>query len=311
MSKLLITGIEGFVGQHLAARLSQNHEVYGLHRADAHPGIHAILRRGDVCDFASTEALLQSVKPDGIFHLAGIAAVGDAVRAPLVAYEVNALGTVTLLEAVRSAELEECRVVLISSGDVYGASNTGTPLGENADLKPVTPYGLSKLALEQTGLFYHRKHKMDVVIVRPFSHTGPGQREPYIFARIAQELALIERKKREAVIKVGDIDVSRDYTDVRDIVEAYAVAFEKCSAGDPYNITRNPPQLLRTGVEYLIKLSGLKVELKDKSPEYYRGDEPTISTGDASKFVAATGWRPEIPFERTLQDLLEFHRALR
>jgi GDP-4-dehydro-6-deoxy-D-mannose reductase len=309
MSRILVTGIEGFAGGHLTRHLaSAGHTVIGLHWADAQPGLPAELHRGDICDFDATRALLEATKPDGIIHLAGLSSVALSESHQMTTYEVNALGTLKLLEAVRQLQ-SKCRVILISSADVYGRSNVGRPLNEDLPSLPLSPYALSKHMTAEAGRFYHRAFGLDVVILRPFSHTGPGQATTFVFPKVANAIAQVERGKREPVIEMGDLQIRRDYTDVRDVVRAYLLALERCAPGETYNVTSGKPLVIREGVDYLCSLARVPVQVKSSAAKFRPHDIPLL-TGDPSKFAAATGWKPEIPFTQTLSDLLDYYRGL-
>ncbi len=308
MSRVLITGIEGFVGGHLARHLAASGQtVLGLHWADAPAGLPGELHKGDVCDFDGTRSLLEKTQPDGIIHLAGISSVALSEARQMATYEVNALGTLKLLEAVRQL-LPKCRVVLISSADVYGRSNAGRPLSERLPSLPLSPYALSKHMTAEAGRFYQRALGLDVVILRPFSHTGPGQAATFVFPKVASAIAQAERGIREPVIEMGDLQVRRDYTDVRDVVRAYGLALERCTSGETYNVTSGKPVTIKEGVDYLCSLAEVPVQVKSSAAEFRPHDIPLL-TGDPSKFAAATGWNPEIPFKQTLSDLLDYYRS--
>jgi len=309
MSRILVTGIEGFAGGHLARHLAAaGHTVIGLHWADAQPGLPAELHRGDICDFDATRSLLESTRPDGIIHLAGISSVALSESHQMATYEVNALGTLKLLEAVRQLQIK-CRIVLISSADVYGRSNIGRPLNEDLPSLPLSPYALSKHMTAEAGRFYHRAFGLDVVILRPFSHTGPGQTTTFVFPKVANAIAQTERGAREPVIEMGDLQIRRDYTDVRDVVRAYLLALERCTPGETYNVTSGKPLMIKEGVDYLCSLARVPVQVKSSAAKFRPHDIPLL-TGDPSKFAAATGWNPEIPFTKTLSDLLDYYRSV-
>ncbi|MBM3313584.1 NAD-dependent epimerase/dehydratase family protein [candidate division WOR-3 bacterium] len=309
MSRVLITGIEGFAGRHLARHLAESgHAVIGLHWAEPQAGIKAELHRGDVRSSEAVRALLQTTRPDRIVHLAGLSSVALSESRLMTTYEVNALGTLKLLEAVRELGLK-CRVVLISSADVYGRSNLGQPLDEDAPLQPLSPYALSKLMTSEAGLFYNRAFGLDVVVLCPFSHTGPGQATSFVFPHVADVIARVERKEAEPIIEMGDLEIRRDYTDVRDMVRAYALALERCKTGEVYNVTSGRPVLLQEGVSFLCSLARVPVRVQS-SPARYRPHDLPLLTGNPAKFQAATGWQPEIPFTQTLTDLLDYYRHL-
>jgi GDP-4-dehydro-6-deoxy-D-mannose reductase len=309
MSRILVTGIEGFAGGHLARHLvDAGHTVIGLHWADAQPGLPAELHRGDICDFDATRSLIEATKPDGIIHLAGLSSVALSESHQMTTYEVNALGTLKLLEAVRQLQ-SKCRIILISSADVYGRSNVGRPLNEDLPSLPLSPYALSKHMTAEAGRFYHRAFGLDVVILRPFSHTGPGQATTFVFPKVANAIAQVERGKREPIVEMGDLQIRRDYTDVRDVVRAYGLALERCAPGETYNVTSGKPLVIQEGVDYLCSLARVPVQVKSSAAKFRPHDIPLL-TGDPSKFAAATGWKPEIPFTQTLSDLLDYYRSV-
>lgn len=200
-------------------------------------------------------------------------------------------------------------IVLISSADVYGRSNVGCPLTEDMLSQPLSPYALSKFMTGEAGLFYHRAFGLDTVVLRPFSHTGPGQTTAFVFPKVADAIAQVERGKREPAIEMGDLQIRRDYTDVRDVVRAYLLALERCISGETYNVTSGKPVIIKDGVDYLCSLSRVPVKVHSSAAKFRPHDIPLL-TGDPSKFAAATGWKPEIAFSKTLSDLLDYYRGL-
>ncbi len=309
MRRALITGIEGFVGNHLARQLTaDNWHVIGLHLAAPRANLPAELHPGDITDFELVKRLLAATRPDAIIHLAGVSSVAASETHTLATYQVNVLGTLNLLEAVRRLTLSP-RIILISSADVYGRTNVGRPLRESEPALPLSPYALSKLMTGDAGRFYHRAFDLDVVVLRPFSHTGPGQAENFVFPKVAAGIARAERQLGAPVIEMGNLDIRRDYTDVRDIVRAYSLAIERCVAGETYNVTSGRPVVLREAVDELCRLARVRVEIRS-SPAQFRPHDIPVLTGDPAKFMTATGWQPQIPFSQTLADLLEYYRAL-
>uniref|UniRef100_A0A7C4GER6 NAD-dependent epimerase/dehydratase family protein n=1 Tax=candidate division WOR-3 bacterium TaxID=2052148 RepID=A0A7C4GER6_UNCW3 len=306
--RVLITGIEGFVGSHLARHLhSLGLDVVGLHWQDPVEPLPARLVRGDVRDPAALRALLEETRPQHIIHLAALSSVAISETHSLTAYQVNVIGTLNLLESVRQLNLR-CRVLLISSADVYGQSNIGQRLAETDPLRPISAYALSKLMAGEAGRFYHRVYGIDIVILLPFSHTGPGQSPSFVFAKVACGIARAEVGAALPVIEMGNLDVRRDYADVRDVVRAYGLALDRCRSGDTYNVTSGRPVLLREAVAFLCSLARVKIDVRSATSHFRSRDIPLL-TGDPAKFQAATGWRPEIPFEQTLTDLLDYYRS--
>ncbi len=303
--KSFITGIEGFVGGYLTEFLtSKGIEVYGIHYAPA-KGLDATLYECDIRDYERLLECVDKIRPDWVFHLAAISSVGISYKQPSLTFQVNALGTFNLLQALRELSLNP-RILLISSCEVYGARGEER-LKENLLPSPITPYGLSKLCAEEVGLFFYKVYKSKVIIIRPFNHTGPGQQEIFIFPYVAKEIVEIERGKRKQIIEVGNIDVKRDFTDVRDIVKAYYLAIQSCNPGEIYNITSENTISIKEGIDILISQTKADVKI-ERTPERMRANEIPVLRGNGEKFFKTTGWRPEISFDKTLKDLLEYYR---
>jgi len=305
--RVLVTGIEGFVGCHLARHLAAlGLDVVGLHWQEPSESLPARLVAGDVRDPAALRRLLEETRPDSVVHLAALSSVTTSEAHSLTAYQVNVIGTLNLLESVRQLGLRS-RVLLVSSADVYGRANVGQPLTETDPLQPVSAYALSKLMAGEAARFYHRSYGLDVVVLRPFSHTGPGQAPHFVFPKVASGIAQAEAGAGPPVIEMGNLDVRRDYSDVRDVARAYGLALERCAAGETYNVTSGRPVLIREAVNFLCSLARVKVEVRS-SASHFRAQDIPLLTGDPARFRTATGWLPGIPFEQTLADLLEYYR---
>lgn len=303
--RALITGIEGFVGGHLCHYLQNlGWEVAGIHLNPPPAGLNAELFCADICDFDRLKSVLEQTRPEWIFHLAGVSSVAEAEKNPVPVYEINTIGTLKLLLAVHQLMLP-CRILFVSSADVYGRGEA--PHSETDPVAPLTVYARSKHLAEQLCRLYYQVWGMDIVIVRPFSHTGPGQAPRFVFAKVAHHIALAEQGRAEPVLKMGDLSVRRDYTDVRDVVRAYVLALENCISGETYNITSGNAIRLRDGVELMLRMSRVPVEVRSGATEIRPYDIPYLS-GSAEKFRRITGWQPEIPLEQTLADLLEYYR---
>lgn len=311
---VLVTGIAGFAGSHLAKRLvDEGHKVAGI----AMPGESlkrlqplgsgVETRFADIADAKSLSAALSGIEADYVFHLAAVASVPAAFAAPETAFRVNTLGTVNLLEAMRPARLK--RFLYISSADVYGhVPPEALPLRETQTLRPASPYSASKAASEIIALQYWRAYALPVVILRPFNHTGPGQGFGFAPSDFAGAIARIERGLTSRKLSVGNLESYRDFTDVRDMVRAYALAARLCEAGEVYNISNG--RSVRTGdvLKTLLGFSTAKIEMVPDPARQRPSDTPVV-TGDHSKFSARTLWQPEIPLETTLRDLLNSYRA--
>ncbi len=303
--RVFVTGIEGFVGTHLARYLKERgYEVYGTHYAPVREEIPATLFPCDINDFSAIKRALEESRPDWLIHLAGISSVAEAEKNLIPTYQVNTLGTLKLLIAVHQLMLP-CRILLISSADVYGRGDK--PHSETDPLQPLTAYARSKYLAEEIARLYYQTWDMDIVILRPFSHTGPGQADRFVFARVASHIVKVEQGKAQPVLEMGDLQVRRDYTDVRDIVRAYISALENCPAGETYNVTSGKPVRLHDGVEILLRLSRVKIEIRQGVIEKRPYDIPFLS-GNPEKFHRATGWTAQTPLEKTLSDLLDYYR---
>jgi len=305
--RVLIIGIAGFAGGYLARELEElGHEVWGTVRV-AHPGIGRHDRwptvSCDVTEEASIREALERVEPDGIVSLAGLAFAPEANRDPAAAYRVHALGTAQLL-----AETARCtpraRVVVVTSGQIYGAPEGELPLDETAALHPTSAYATSKAAGDAIAATWAAEYGTDVVRVRPFNHTGPGQRPDFVCPDFARQVAEVARGAHEPVIRVGNIDVVRDFSDIRDIVRGYAAALVRGRPGEAYNLCSGVGTTVREVLATLCELAGIEPEVHVESGRQ-RHSEAHVFVGSRAKAGAELGWQPGIPLRRTLQDLLE------
>jgi len=336
--KVLVTGATGFVGQHLCRRLAElGHRVFAADciagPARTFPGCE--YRACDVCEFTALRAALRWARPDWIFHLAAISSPPEAARHPDETWRTNFLGTVHLYEAVRLSKRKP-RILFVGSSDEYGAPpQERLPIDETCPLSPTGVYGSSKAAADLASAFFVERHGLDIVRVRPFNHTGPGQSPRFVCSDFARQVAEAARRPlRKRTMLVGNLDARRDFTDVRDIVRAYVLALERCPKGEVYNIASGKAVRVGDILEKLIALADAKIEVRLDPKRLRPSDAPRI-VGDASKFRRATGvfahrptgtagrnaglaglpvrknsgWRPGIPLDDTLRDLLEYWRA--
>lgn len=307
---VFITGIEGFVGTHLARHLAdKGFQVSGCFFVAPLADLSfARVRYCDIREGAQLPAQLAEERPDFIVHLAAVSSVAIAEQDFAGTVDVNVRGTLRLLEAVRQLETRP-RLLIVSSSEVYDRSaDSGGRLEEAAPLRPMNNYAFSKLLSEEVGRYFASRYDLDVVILRPFSHTGPGQSTNFVFPWVARQIAEAEAGRRTPEIEVGNVAVSRDYTDIRDICRAYELALTKAAKGETYNVTSE--QLLRVGdgIDYL--LSRARIPIRIKVAAKRQRQEGAILAGSSAKFRAATGWRAEIDVKQTLQDLLEYQRLL-
>ncbi len=309
--KALITGITGFVGSHLAEfLLKENLEVYGTSRwrsktdniENIKNKIH--LHEADLLDAHSIYQIIDEIKPDYIFHLA---AQSYVLSSPANTIEVNTTGAINLFEAVRKTGLK-CPVQIACSSEEYGkVFPEETPIKETNPLRPLSPYAVSKVAMDYLGYQYYESYKINIIRTRGFNHTGPRRGEVFAESTFAKQIAEIEKGKKEPAVYVGNLEAERDYTDVRDMVRAYYLAVQKCTPGEVYNICSGKAWVIKNVLQYLLKLSKVNIEVKEDEERMRPSDVP-ILIGDNSKFVEKTNWKPEIKFEKTLEDLLNYWR---
>jgi GDP-4-dehydro-6-deoxy-D-mannose reductase len=312
--RALITGAGGFVGGHLCAYLLAHTgwELTGTvypHPVEGQPEEPRLcLRHADLRDPEGVQALLGEVQPDCILHLAAQSFVPASFADPWDTLENNIRAQLNLLDAVRRSG-REVLVLVIGSNEEYGAPRPEElPQTEESPLRPHNPYAVSKVAQDFLGLQYHLAYGLPVVRVRPFNHTGPGQAPRFVVPAFASQIARIEAGLQEPVMKVGNLEAARDFTDVRDIVRAYHLAVTQGEPGEVYNLASGQPQSVRGLLEMLLSYSEVEIRV-ERDPARYRPVDVPVAYGSAEKFRRQTGWKPEIPFEQTLRDVLEYWRG--
>lgn len=313
-TKALITGITGFVGSHMAEfLLKENIEVFGICRWRARQEhikhLHGKLKliEADLIDSHSLETLMMDVRPDLIFHLAAQSYVPASWTSPSVTMETNVVGSTNLFESIRRAQITPAIQIACSSEEYGLVYPEETPIKETNPLRPLSPYGVSKVAMDYLGYQYHRSYGMKIVRTRGFNHTGPRRGDVFAESNFAKQIAMIEKKLQEPVISVGNLEAERDYTDVRDMVRGYYLAATKGEFGEVYNICSGKAWKIKAVLDYLLSLSKVKVKVKP-DPSRMRPSDVEILLGDNSKFTKQTGWKPKIKFEKTLEDLLNYWR---
>ncbi len=311
---ILITGIAGFVGSHLADYLCKetDHKVHGIiHRHDRrvqHLRDQIVLHRGDLRDGLWVSDLIQEIQPDRLMHLAAWSDVGGSWHQPWTAYELNIQCQLNLLEAL-CRWTPECRTLAVSSNEVYGLVRTeDLPIDEHTFFRPNTPYGVSKIAQDMMGLQYWNSHKLPVIRARSFNHIGPAQAEEFVASAFAKQIAEIELGQREPIVNVGNLAAERDFTDVRDVVRAYWLITEKGDPGQVYNVGRGRSYPIQYILDTLIGLSTAEVEVT-VDPDRLRPSDVPVSVCDNSRLKTATGWAPRYALEDTLAELLTYWRA--
>lgn len=314
--RVLITGITGFAGSHLADYLLAEHtevEIFGIQRWRSrtenieHLAGKIELREADLRDYTSIHRVLDEVRPDAIFHLAAQSFVPTSWRAPAETLTTNIIGQTHLFEAVRALQLDPT-IQIAGSSEEYGlVLPDEVPIKETNPLRPLSPYAVSKVAQDLLAYQYFESYGLKTIRTRGFNHTGPRRGEVFVTSNFAKQIASIEAELQDPVIRVGNLESVRDFTDVRDTVRAYWLAVEKGRPGEVYNIASGREITIRQLLDKLVELSRTRVEV-EIDPERLRPSDVEVLVGDASKFKADTGWEPTIPLEQTLEDLLDFWR---
>jgi len=315
MERVLITGITGFVGSHLSEfLLDKNVEIYGIERWRSktenidHIKDKLKLIKADVRDAHSIENVIKKVEPNYIFHLAAQSFVPMSWNAPIETLETNIIGTVNLLEGVRKSEIDP-KIHIAGSSEEYGMVYPNElPIKETNPLRPLSPYGVSKVAQDRLGYQYHKSYGLKIVITRAFNHTGPRRGEAFVTSNFSKQIAEIEKGIKKPEISVGNLEAKRDFTDVRDIVKGYWLAINKCEYGEVYNLCSGKARSIKDVLDLLISLSKVKKIKIVQDPSRMRPSDVPILQGDFTKFHERTGWKPEIPFEKTMKDLLDYWR---
>ena len=311
--RILITGAGGFAGSHLADELLKNTglEVWGVLITPDRP--RYLDRRvktvtANLCDPAEARQLLADIQPDRIYHLAAQAFVPQSWTDPWETLENNIRTQLNMLVGCLEGGLRQTRVLVVGSNEEYGRLPADElPATEQSPLRPDSPYGVSKIAQDFLGQSYFLSHGLPVVRVRPFNHIGPRQNRRFVAADFAHQIAAIERGDRAPVVRVGNLEAERDFTDVRDVVCGYVAALEKGEPGEVYNIASGVARPIRSVLEGLLAHSPVSVTI-EVAPDKLRPSDTPRQIGDAGKLRTATGWRPAIRFEETLKDILDYER---
>lgn len=311
--KALVTGISGFVGSHMAEfLLNDNVEVTGTirqrSRMDHIRHIKDIrLVECELRDPFSVETLIGEIKPDLIFHLAAQSFVPTSWNSPIDTIHNNVAGQVNIMEALRRFDLSSKMQVACSSEEYGHVEPDEVPIRETNPLRPLSPYAVSKVAQDYLGYQYYKSYGLPIVVTRTFNHTGPRRGENFVTSNFAKQIADIEKGRKPPVIHVGNLTAKRDFTDVRDVVRAYWLALEKGKPGVTYNIASGTCYTVQEVLDLLLSYSNVSISIQE-DPARLRPSDVEILLGDATKFRSETGWQPEIPFEKTMRDLLQYWR---
>ena len=313
--RVLVTGITGFAGSHLVDYLLTlpGVEVIGIQRWRSRTeNIEHFLDKVrmfecDLRDASSVRDVLEEAKPERIFHLAAQSFVPTSWTAPTESLTTNILGQLNIFEAVKKLHIKPLIQIACSSEEYGLVHETELPIRETNPLRPLSPYAVSKVGQDMLGYQYWMSYRMPVVRTRGFNHEGPRRGPVFVCSDFAKQIADIEKGRREPVIRVGNLEARRDFTDVRDVVRGYWLSLEKGEPGEVYNICSGRSWVIRDMLDQLLSLTKVKVKVEPEPSRMRPSDVPVLQ-GDAGKFRRATGWEPEIPFEQTLRDTLDFWR---
>ncbi len=316
--RVLITGIDGFVGSHAAEYLLgiDGIELHGTHFPSQKTGNidhlrgRIALHEADIVDADAVRGIFRDVRPDKVVHLAGQAYVPTALRDPFGTFSVNIMGGVAVLDAARRQADDTGAgpdLLLVSSGEVYGKPSL-EPITEESPVRPENPYAASKASVDLIGQEYRRTFGVRVSVVRPFNHAGPRQSPVFVCSDFGRQFALIAAGKSEPVIRAGNIDARRDFTDVRDVVRAYWAILMHASGHTVFNLCSGHVVAISDLIRMFQEVSGIRVTVQNEASRTRGGDAPLIA-GSYARLHEATGWEPEIPLDQTLADVFAYWTA--
>ena len=314
--KALITGISGFAGSYLAEfLLDKDYKVFGtFYDKSTFSNLNGFIDRitlyqCDIRNYNNLKKIIKKVKPNEIYHLAAISFVPNSLKDPKLTFDTNLYGTLNLYQAVIEQKINP-KILFVGSADEYGIVNKNDlPIKENCPLQPVNLYSISKASADFLSYFYFKNFNLNIIRVRPFNHIGPRQSPEFVCSSFAKQIAEIEKGLKEPIIKVGNLEAKRDFTDVRDMVRAYWLAIQKGETGEVYNICFERAIQIKELLNNLLELSSKKIEIM-KDPKRIRPSDNPILQGDSSKFKMKSNWKPEIHLDKTSKDILEYWRCI-
>jgi GDP-4-dehydro-6-deoxy-D-mannose reductase len=318
MKKAFITGITGFVGSHLAKYLadSTDFSITGTYLSEGNlKNVAEIEKKISLikCDLNDTEAVEKIIsfeKPEYIFHLAALPSPAKSFKDPGGYLQNNTNAQLHILEAVRKLQLDQTRILVVTSSEMYGmVEPEDIPMDEETPLRPTSPYGVSKITQDFLALQYHLAYKMDIVRVRPFGHIGPRLSDDFASSAFAKKIAEIEVGKRDPVLPVGNLEGKRDLTDVRDMVRAYLLLMEKGESGEVYNAGSGISYKTEDVLNTLLSFSTKSITVEQDEALFRPTDIPELRC-DNTKLTERTGWKPEIKLDESLKDTLEYWRGI-
>lgn len=309
MKKALIIGAAGFVGPYLAIQLSAERKmkVYVTKLPNESVNIGAETFDLDILDSKRIDYLLREIRPDYIFHLAAQSSVATAWNKPGLTIDINIKGCVNVLDSVRKLNYKP-RVLIIGSGEEYGhICSEDIPVSENSFLRPGNIYAATKVCQNMIAKIYVEAYEMELIMVRAFNHIGPGQEPIFVISDFCKQVAEIEKGDRKPVIAVGNLNVRRDFTDVRDVVCAYELLVEKGLAGETYNVGSGHAVEIKKVLDMIISKANTKIGIM-VDPNKIRPVDVPIIEADVGKIYRTTGWKRKILLEQTIQETLDYWR---
>lgn len=312
--KALITGISGFAGSYLTEfLLDKGYEVFGtFYDKSTFSNLDGFIDRitlyqCDIRNYDSMKKIIEKNQPDEVYHLAAISFVPTSLKDPKLTFDTNLYGTLNLYQAIIELQFTP-KILFIGSADEYGVVNKhDLPIKEECPLRPMNPYSISKVSADFLSYAYFKNYNLKIIRVRPFNHIGPRQSLEFVCSSFAKQIVEIEKGLEGPIIKVGNLEAKRDFTDVRDMVRAYWLAMQKGETGKVYNICSGRAVQIKELLNNLLELSSKKIEIM-KDPKRMRPSDNPILLGDYIKFRKKSGWKPEIFLDKTLKDILEYWR---
>lgn len=315
MKKLLITGSSGFVGQHILNYLKKsNYEIHATYRSKephiSQSSANLNFYKLDLLNSDEITTLVNKINPESVIHLAGASSPSESFKNPNHTLTTNIISELNLLEAIRNINYKECKILIISTGEIYGSVNpSDLPIKETAQLNPMSPYSVSKITQEYLALQYYNSYQIKSVIARPFNHIGPAQSSQFVVSNFANQIARIEKNIQQPIIKVGNLMAKRDFTDVRDISKAYHLLLEKGKPGEIYNLGTGKSRSIKEILDILLSFSKHHISVEVDPSRYLPVDIADLYC-DHQKITILTGWQPEIPLDKTLKDTLDYWRSI-
>jgi GDP-4-dehydro-6-deoxy-D-mannose reductase len=298
VKRLLVTGQQGFVGTTLSRMVGVERQVAGWSVIDMPGSV-------DLRDAAATSAMVGSAAPDAVLHLAAKSWVPDSVRDPAATLQINLFGTLNVLQALKQCAFRG-RMIYVGTGDIYGVvPEESLPVAETRLPAPRNAYSVSKLAAEALCYQWTATEGMDIVLARPFNHIGWGQSDRFVLSNFARQIVEIRQGRRKPAVAVGDIDVTRDFTDVRDVVHAYFALFASGASGQVYNVCSGRDRSIRSLLDRLAELAGVAITIEQDHARLRKAEQRRVC-GDPAKIGRATGWVADTPLDESLAAMLRY-----